>query len=116
MLTSRDVDMLAHRCYDTAVAKGFWEGVLDPELPTTIPIKLMLIVSEAAEALKADRDLHVKWERQHDTLEELADVVIRTLDLAHQVSGAGGDESFGRILLDKMETNRARPPKHGKRY
>lgn len=115
-MLAQDIDNLTHRCYDIAASKGFWQMPFDDENPFTVPVKLFLIVSEACEALKADRDEHDPQIRQMEILEELADVVIRTLDLAHKVSGYGGQKSFGRILLEKMETNRQRSPKHGKRY
>lgn len=110
------LNQLAGTCFQIAKEHGSWEGTTDPASPGTVPTKLMLIVSEVAEALKADRDLHTEWERTHDILEELADVVIRCFDLAAHISGHGANDSFGRILLDKISINADRPRLHGKRY
>lgn len=115
-MEARDLDNLVHRCHTIAKDHGFWEDVTHPESPGVIPVKLMLIVSEAAEALKADRDEHDRQLREMDILEELADVVIRVFDLAHFVSGYGGRASFGDVLLTKVTTNEGRPRLHGKRY
>ncbi len=66
--------------------------------------KLMLVVTEVAEACEALRKLDI------DEMEfELADVVIRVLNLA----GSLGIDLDKRIA-DKMEINRGRPIKHGK--
>ena len=63
------------------------------------------IVSECGEAVSA-----IQHDMADDIVaEELADVVIRTLDLAGHM---GVD--FGSILIDKMEANKQRPYKHGK--
>lgn len=108
------IDRLVGAAYQTAMDHGFWSGLTDPANPLVIPTKLMLIVSETAEALKADRDFHDDFQRNHDLTEELADVVIRAFDLAGHITR--GTDSFGRVLLTKMETNMTRPKLHGKRY
>ena len=71
--------------------------------PYEIPGVLMLIVSEVAEALEAFR----KDDRENFE-EELADVVIRTIGLAH---GMGID--LKAAILAKVEKNRHREHKHG---
>jgi NTP pyrophosphatase (non-canonical NTP hydrolase) len=47
---------IAERSHALSKAKGWWDGRLDPEDRSFVPEKLMLIVSEAAEALEAYRD------------------------------------------------------------
>jgi NTP pyrophosphatase (non-canonical NTP hydrolase) len=47
---------IAERSHALSKAKGWWDGHLDPEDRSFVPEKLMLIVSEAAEALEAYRD------------------------------------------------------------
>lgn len=69
-----------------------------------IPEKLMLIVTEAAEAMEAYRD-----NNRLNLEEELADIIIRTLDLC---GGIGVD--IQAIVEFKMEKNFLRPQKHGK--
>lgn len=97
--------------------KGFWE---DSDNPLIVPTKLALIADEVSEALQEHR---ARWgdgpekksgmtgDQEKAFAEELADIVIRTLDLA-------GHYQFdiGRIIMDKLEKNKSRPPKHGKRY
>ena len=69
------------------------------------PEKLMLIVTEAAEAMEAYRSEDVIG-----FSEELADIIIRTLDLA---GGLGID--IHSEVANKMEKNFARPPKHNRK-
>lgn len=112
---------LGHRAFEIAKAKGFHDEPID------IPRALMLIVSELAEALEADRkDRHadlaafsgVFWFRKgfeahvKDTFEdELADATIRLLDL----STALGIDLEMHVML-KMQYNEGRGYMHGKRY
>lgn len=64
---------------------------------------LMLIVTEVAEAAEAVRNSDIG-----NFEEELADVVIRTVGLAH-----GMKFDLGQAVEAKMEKNRNRPYKHG---
>ena len=68
-----------------------------------IPSVLALIHSEVSEALEAFRKRDVE-----NFKEELADIVIRVLDLA---GAFGGD--FDQVLEKKLETNRNRGYRHG---
>jgi len=68
-----------------------------------IPAVIALIHSEVSEALEAYRA-----DNQEEFLEELADVVIRVMDLT---SGMGKD--LGRAVLDKIEKNKTRGYRHG---
>jgi len=72
-----------------------------------VAVSLALIASEAFEALAA----HRRWEDEH-VKEELADIVLRTMDLAEQL---GFDVLAA--AAKKHQTNLTRPFKHGnKRY
>lgn len=73
------------------------------ENPYYVPAVLMLIVSEAAEALEAYR----KDDRENFD-EEVADILIRVLDLADLL-----DIDISSETLDKMDTNRTRGYRHG---
>lgn len=104
--------------HNTALTKGFWQP------PNTfiaeINTKLMLIVSEVAEAQKALRDhyhgdispfSHMTVEQEDEFREELCDIIIRTFDLGGYFGWA-----MGPAILAKMEKNAGRPRMHGKRF
>ncbi len=79
--------------------KGFvtnWEGML---------AKLMLVVTEVAEAAEAVRE-----ENREGFAEEVADTFIRLLDIC----GSIGLDIEGEIRR-KMEVNKGRPYRHGKK-
>lgn len=114
-----DLCKLAH---DSAVSKGFYER------ERNLPELLMLVVSELAEAMEADR--HSKWCKHwngidsppfikeefevfiKDTVEdEIADAFIRLFDLC----GFYGIDIEAHIKA-KMAYNATRPSKHGKKY
>jgi NTP pyrophosphatase (non-canonical NTP hydrolase) len=67
--------------------------------------KLMLVVTEVAEAAEA-----VRHGDGANFAEELADVIIRVLDICAAV---GID--IDAVIQEKMEANRKRPAKHGKK-
>lgn len=110
---------LVQRAYANSYAKGFHDG--EAMLPETLVAnqKLMLIVSEVAEAMEVLRD---GWGiRQVDYRvdgkpegygPELADVVIRVFDEARRA----GISNFGGIILEKMKFNESRPHMHGKGF
>mgnify|MGYP001572094798 CR=1 FL=1 len=85
------------RAYEISKAKGWYENTIN------IPEKLALIHSEASEALDAYRN----YEDEH-LGEELADIVIRTLDLASYLGINMQDQ-----ILAKMERNEKREFRHG---
>ena len=79
--------------------KGFvtnWEGML---------AKLMLVVTEVSEAAEAVRE-----ENRERFAEEIADTFIRLLDICGSI---GLD--IERQINRKMEVNRDRPYRHGKK-
>jgi len=114
------INDVAEDAFKVTQSKGFWniEDISDFAL---IPIKLALIGDEVSEALKVHRDVYDDNEenlstnmtdmQEDDFIEELADIVIRTFDLA-----AALDLNIGRAIIDKIEKNRGRPNKHNKRY
>lgn len=86
--------------------QGFWESDNTGE-------KFALVHSEISEALEADRAqaMDDKLPARRGVEVELADAVIRILDFCakHNLDLAGA-------ILEKMEYNLKRPPKHGKAY
>lgn len=92
--------------------KGFRDGwkaaVTEDDHMHVVATKLMLAVSELAEALEDMRDHGIGNGRFG---EELADAVIRILDLADMLRIPIGDE-----VIRKMLKNAERPHKHGRRF
>ena len=100
-----DIQKVIHQ---NAVAHGWWE---EPREDGTL---IALIMSEAAEALEALRKGNKPDEHcpQFSGAEvELADVVIRIMDMAE----ARGWDVAGAIVA-KHEFNKGRPYKHGKEF
>lgn len=124
-----NIKEISKEIYQNNKAKGFWDE------KRNVGEMLMLVVSELAEALEADRKggkfnltpmgqeiliqeednedfksqfvLHVK-----DSFEdELADAVIRLFDMS---AGLGIDLEWH--IAAKMRYNKLRPHKHGKAY
>lgn len=111
--------------HSNARKKGFWDdwdsiawedGLpknedstldIDELYNNAIVTRLMLIVSEVSEALEELR----KNEEVENFGEELADIVIRTCDLA---GGVGID--LEKEIIKKIEKNKARGYKHGKKF
>lgn len=109
------INRIALEASDTATEKGFWEGK-DPD--ERFPECVALTHSELSEALEAHRegdygDPHLFTD---DTVGvELADAVIRIFDLAKKLDEKHGT-NFGEDMCAKMEKNKGREYKHGKRY
>ena len=110
-------DALGAGIHAWARAQGFYDrehlGCPGPQGPTvwvpnpSMPAeKLMLIVSECAEALEALRD----GDRENEA-EEVADIVIRCLDYA-----AWRGISLDAEVAKKMERNAVRPHLHGRGF
>ena len=84
-------------CYKISKSKGWWENSIN------IPEKLALINSEVSEALEAYR----KYDDEN-LAEELADVAIRTMDLAAHLGINLEDQ-----ILRKNQKNSEREYRHG---
>jgi NTP pyrophosphatase (non-canonical NTP hydrolase) len=95
-----------------ALKKGWWQGAV--ESPTIIGAKLMLCVSELVEAMEELRNNHSPREtythegKPEGFAIELADAVIRILDLA-EFCGVDVEQAI-RV---KMGYNETREYKHG---
>jgi NTP pyrophosphatase (non-canonical NTP hydrolase) len=72
--------------------------------------KLALVHSEVTEVLEALR----KSKGSHSITEEIADVLIRLLDVYAAMRNAGiVDHSLEEVLDEKVNKNRTRPALHG---
>lgn len=110
---------IAHK---TAAANGFW----DKETGVTVTQKLMLIVDEVCEAMQeirkdyGDPCIAIDKKDEHyfalpeALLDELADVIIRVMDLAGRSSG--GEHYLAATLTQKLIKNTERPYRHGKKF
>ena len=99
------------RAHQTAVSKGWWDGVDDAD--AIVPEKLCLIHSEVSEALESYRNGEdmlwiTDFGKPEGLLAELADVVIRCADLSEAL---GLD--LGSAMSAKMDYNDTRPHRHG---
>lgn len=98
------VSTLQIACHRASLDAGWWpEGSTDN--PLTFSNKLMLIVSEVAEAMEGDRKSLMDDKLPHRPMREveLADVLIRVFDLA----GAYGMD-LGGAVAEKMAFNSTR--------
>jgi NTP pyrophosphatase (non-canonical NTP hydrolase) len=109
------LDKIQFAVYVNARDKGFWDGA-DIKDPLVFGNKLMLTVGELAECHEVVRKekqfLDVACPKPIDITavgEELADTVIRVMDLAER---AGID--LGRAIMLKHKYNQGRPHMHGK--
>jgi NTP pyrophosphatase (non-canonical NTP hydrolase) len=102
-----DIDELAFQIHNNAVEKGFWE----PNNGTIFYLKqIAMIHSECSEVLEAIR----KEKGDGQVVEELADILIRTLDLwAGLVRDGYTKESIAKALVNKTNINKSRPQMHG---
>ncbi|NDB82848.1 MAG: hypothetical protein EB127_08925 [Alphaproteobacteria bacterium] len=110
-----NLDKLAISLHDTAVKKGFWDAIFrsDPEDVFIFYAKqIAMIHSEATEVLEALR----KDKGQSQVVEELADIIIRTLDLYEGLREYGfATDSLHDAVKRKAEVNKSRQRLHGVR-
>jgi len=105
--TDYGLDVLAAILHETAIEKGFWDS---PKNFDVLGNKLALVHSEVTEVLEAIR----KNKGSEQIVEEMADILIRTLDLYASMRNAGFvDHSLDEVLSKKMEINKDRPKLHG---
>ena len=106
-------DDWAREIHVTSVEKGFWEPNNEDTHTIFYLKQIAMIHSECSEVLEAIR----KEKGDDQVVEELADIIIRTLDLYAGMVEAG----YTKISLDyafdeKTKFNKTRPEKHGVRF
>lgn len=110
-----NLDHLASKLHETAVEKGFWDplGSLSEDDKFVFYAKqIAMIHSEATEVLEA-----IRKSKGHDqVVEELADIIIRVLDL-YQGLLDGGEVMYSlhKTVRSKAEVNKKRSRLHGVR-
>jgi NTP pyrophosphatase (non-canonical NTP hydrolase) len=107
ILTEYGLDALAAMLHETAREKGFWDGEYSHD---KVGNKLALVHSEVTEVLEAIR----KSKGSENIVEEMADVIIRLLDV---YAAMRNEEqilhSLDDILEAKVNKNKERPRLHG---
>jgi NTP pyrophosphatase (non-canonical NTP hydrolase) len=107
LVTDYGLDALSAILHETAIEKGFWNS---PKNFDVFGNKLALIHSEVTEVLEAIR----KNKGSEEIVEEMSDILIRTLDLYASMRNAGFVEhSLDEVLFNKIEKNKVRPALHG---
>lgn len=113
---SPTLDSMAEAVHETAVEKGFWSIMDDAsqeQKDIFVTKQLMMIVSEAVEVMEAIR----KNRGPEQVADEMADIVIRTLDL---YAGLREEEYVNTDLQvafnNKTSFNQSRPERHGVKF
>lgn len=107
LVTDFGLDVLAAILHETAVEKGFWDGEYSHD---KIGNKLALVHSEVTEVLEAIRKSH----GSEKVVEEMADVIIRLLDVyAAMRNEETVMHSLDEVLQKKMNINKERERLHG---
>lgn len=107
ILTEYGLDALSAVLHETAKEKGFWDGGYSHD---KIGNKIALVHSEVTEVLEAIR----KRSGSEKIVEEMADVIIRLLDV---YAAMRNEEqilhSLDEVLENKININKDRPRLHG---
>ena len=107
IVTEYGLDALSAMLHETAIQKGFWDGEYSND---KIGNKLALVHSEITEVLEAIR----KSKGSEEVVEEMADVIIRLLDIYAAMMNEGSvTHSLDEILDKKININKERPRLHG---
>lgn len=107
IISQYGLDALSAILHETAKEKGFWDGEYSHD---KVGNKLALVHSEVTEVLEAIRKNH----GSEKVVEEMADVIIRLLDI---YAAMRNEEqilhSLDEVLELKINKNKERPRLHG---
>jgi len=104
---SKALNILSRDVWNTAEKHGFHKTHQVTDRPwIQFVIEFLLIITEIGEAVEA-----LRINDQANFKEELADIIIRALDLAY---GAGIE--IGPAVIEKAMLNVERPKLHGKKF
>ncbi len=104
------LDLMARRVHLIAKSKGFWDGDINYD---KIGNKLALVHSEVTEVLEAIR----KDQGSEKTVEEVADVIIRLVDVYQAMINTGQIKDYLDFVLEKkIIKNMERPALHGNKF
>ena len=110
LLKNKGFDELSQILHDTAIEKGFWDGEYTND---KVGLKLALVHSEVTEVLEALRKSH----GSEKIVEEIADVIIRLLDVyAAMKNEEVVLHSLDEVLHNKIGINKDRPRLHGNAF
>jgi NTP pyrophosphatase (non-canonical NTP hydrolase) len=110
MEEAMNFDDWAREIHETSVEKGFWEPNNDETHVIFYLKQIAMIHSECSEVLEAIR----KEKGDDQVVEELADIIIRTLDLYQGLKDDGYTiESLHQVMRRKTVINRQRDKMHG---
>jgi NTP pyrophosphatase (non-canonical NTP hydrolase) len=105
------LDDYAKNVHQTARDKGFWPQGSASDV--FIAKQCMMIVSEVTETMEAVR----KDRGQEEIVLEVADILIRTLDLYEGLRRSGYvTKSLDEAFNEKTKFNQTRPERHGVRF
>ena len=107
LVTDYGLDALSALLHETAREKGFWDGEYTHD---KVGNKLALVHSEVTEVLEAIR----KNQGSEKVVEEMADVIIRLLDIyAAMRNEEAVLHSLDEVLQKKMDINKDRAKLRG---
>ena len=113
---SQTLDSMADAVHETAVEKGFWsiiDGAPQEQIDIFVTKQLMMIVSEAVEVMEAIRKSH----GPEAVADEMADIVIRTLDLYAGLKELEYVNTDLQVAFNnKTSFNTTRPEKNGVKF
>jgi len=110
VLTEYGLDALSAVLHEIARGKGFWDGEYTYD---KVGNKLALVHSEVTEVLEAIR----KNKGSEAVVEEMADVIIRLLDIyAAMRNEEAVLHSLDEVLENKININKERPRLHGNAF